>query len=73
MLFLRRDTASPGSEMLKVVNMVSWLSVFSNAFLLCILQFWPARLPVEQELVGNNSIRCIGRRADWLSVFSIDF
>ena len=32
--------ASPRSRMVKVVKMVSWLSVFSNAFLLCILPFW---------------------------------
>ena len=39
--FLRRDMASPRSRMVSGVKMVSWLSVFSTAFLLRILQFWP--------------------------------
>ena len=61
---------SPRSWMVKGVKMVSRLSVFITAFLLPILQFL-VRLPVEQELVGNR-VRCNVRRADWLSVVSID-
>ena len=56
--------------MVNGVEMVSWLSVLSTAFLLRILQFL-VRLPVEQELIGNR-VRCNVRRADWLSVVSID-
>ena len=62
--------ASPRSWMVKGVKMVSWLSVFTTAYLLRILQFL-VRLPVEQELVGNR-VWCNVRRANWLSVVSAD-
>ena len=58
------------ARMVKGVKTVSWLSVCSTAFFVAYLAVF-VKLPVEQELVGNGARRNV-RRADWLSVVSID-
>ena len=61
--------ASPRYWRVKGVKMVSWLSVFSTAFLLRILQFWSGS---RLGGVGGQSRQCNVRRANLLSVDSID-
>ena len=63
--------ASPRCWMVNGVNMVSYLSVFSTAFLLRILQFWSG-FPLSRSWWACNRVRCNVRRADWLSIVSID-